>query len=341
MAEWFAAVPTTPTWGEENKGAAFRTITRSGALARVEHRVASADANPELCEQLQLMVLANMEVDEIHQRLGLPVVAIQAWEAIFFDAREMRQSSSWVEAHVIGKETRAGNHYLASRMRLAIAAGPVAGRAMLDADVELPLDEAARLYRRTLKLHLKFDQALNMPLDSERSRLRLIEMVRSSKLEGQRIELARERLALRCQALHDRHQGDKLRLELAKKRAEIKLVEVQAKQGRAVAREAAKQRKVAARQQFAALLRQAEKRALAARIAASPLAKLTWGSGVSSQAGSMSAECAPAAALPAIRVLEPVAFPSGVLSTGAWLNRVLPSPQNQPGPADEELVLSG
>nr|MBA3655454.1 glutamine synthetase [Actinomycetota bacterium] len=44
----FAAVPTTPTWGEENKGAAFRTITRSGSLARVEHRMASADANPYL-----------------------------------------------------------------------------------------------------------------------------------------------------------------------------------------------------------------------------------------------------------------------------------------------------
>jgi glutamine synthetase len=44
----FNAVPTTPTWGEDNKGAAFRTITRSGSLARVEHRVASADANPYL-----------------------------------------------------------------------------------------------------------------------------------------------------------------------------------------------------------------------------------------------------------------------------------------------------
>jgi glutamine synthetase len=44
----FAAVPTTPTWGEENKGAALRTITRSSALARVEHRVASSDANPYL-----------------------------------------------------------------------------------------------------------------------------------------------------------------------------------------------------------------------------------------------------------------------------------------------------
>ncbi len=44
----FAAAPTTPTWGEENKGAAIRTITRGTATARVEHRVASADANPYL-----------------------------------------------------------------------------------------------------------------------------------------------------------------------------------------------------------------------------------------------------------------------------------------------------
>src|SRR5206468_2810115 len=44
----FAAVPTTPTWGEENKGAALRTITRGGPSARVEHRVAAADANPYL-----------------------------------------------------------------------------------------------------------------------------------------------------------------------------------------------------------------------------------------------------------------------------------------------------
>jgi glutamine synthetase len=44
----FAAAPTTPTWGEENKGAALRTITRAAASARVEHRVAAADANPYL-----------------------------------------------------------------------------------------------------------------------------------------------------------------------------------------------------------------------------------------------------------------------------------------------------
>lgn len=41
----FAAAPTTPTWCEENKSTGLRVISRSEKLARVEHRVASADVN--------------------------------------------------------------------------------------------------------------------------------------------------------------------------------------------------------------------------------------------------------------------------------------------------------
>lgn len=44
----FAAVPVTPTWGEENKSAALRIISRSPAQARIEHRVGAADLNPYL-----------------------------------------------------------------------------------------------------------------------------------------------------------------------------------------------------------------------------------------------------------------------------------------------------
>jgi glutamine synthetase len=44
----FAAAPTTPTWGEDNRGVAVRTISRPGGSARVEHRMAAADANPYL-----------------------------------------------------------------------------------------------------------------------------------------------------------------------------------------------------------------------------------------------------------------------------------------------------
>ena len=41
----FAAAPTTPTWAEENKSTGLRVISRSPKLARIEHRVGSADVN--------------------------------------------------------------------------------------------------------------------------------------------------------------------------------------------------------------------------------------------------------------------------------------------------------
>jgi glutamine synthetase len=44
----FVAAPTTPTWGDDNKGAAVRAVHRADKLTRVEHRVAAGDANPYL-----------------------------------------------------------------------------------------------------------------------------------------------------------------------------------------------------------------------------------------------------------------------------------------------------
>ena len=44
----FTAPPTRAAWGEENKSAAFRLITRSPSLARIESRLPAADANPYL-----------------------------------------------------------------------------------------------------------------------------------------------------------------------------------------------------------------------------------------------------------------------------------------------------
>jgi len=44
----FVAAPLVVTWGEENKSAALRVISRNEKLARVEHRVGSGDVNPYL-----------------------------------------------------------------------------------------------------------------------------------------------------------------------------------------------------------------------------------------------------------------------------------------------------
>ena len=41
-------VPTTPSWGKENRSVAIRIPRSTGAARRIEHRVAGADANPYL-----------------------------------------------------------------------------------------------------------------------------------------------------------------------------------------------------------------------------------------------------------------------------------------------------
>jgi glutamine synthetase len=43
-----AGPPTTVTWGVENKSAALRTVTRTAAAARIEHRLPAVDCNPYL-----------------------------------------------------------------------------------------------------------------------------------------------------------------------------------------------------------------------------------------------------------------------------------------------------
>ncbi len=63
MVGW-AAAPTTATWAEDNKSTGVRVLTRSPKSARIEHRVASGDANPHLVLATVLAGgLAGLEAD--------------------------------------------------------------------------------------------------------------------------------------------------------------------------------------------------------------------------------------------------------------------------------------
>ena len=42
----YVGAPTTRTWGEENKSAALRLVSRNPATARIEHRIGAGDLNP-------------------------------------------------------------------------------------------------------------------------------------------------------------------------------------------------------------------------------------------------------------------------------------------------------
>lgn len=63
----FTSPPVTATWGEENKSVGLRTISRTPATARLEHRLPSGDANPYL---VLAVILAGGLAGEQHQ---LPV----------------------------------------------------------------------------------------------------------------------------------------------------------------------------------------------------------------------------------------------------------------------------
>ncbi len=95
----FQSPPVVASWGEENKSAALRIISRSASLARIEHRLAAGDANPYLALAVILAgglagflhtLTAPAEMTHIGWGLPaevprLPLNTVDAWEALRAD----------------------------------------------------------------------------------------------------------------------------------------------------------------------------------------------------------------------------------------------------------------
>lgn len=262
----------------------YHTLQQQGAQGLAQARVkfpliAAAEAlNSEdgKTDQIKLMVLADMPRDEIGQRMGVEAAAIEMWEQLYFDVRDLRHAAGWLAVHVIEKARKQCRPDLASRMKLAICAGPVAVRALLDAESGMPFDEADRLFQRHVKLHVKFDYAVNMPLESEKAKLAFLKLYSHLQIQEKRITLAREKLTQRCAQLRHRCSTDKSRMAFAAKQEEAQLEENQERRENALQRKKERQRKQAEAMELAAHRAHAERLAMQARIAASPLSQLTW-----------------------------------------------------------------
>ena len=164
---------------------------------------------------LKLMILADMSDDEMRDRSAIDVITFRTWEALYFDVRGQRQSTSWLASQVINHERKMGDPRLASKMTLAIMAGPVAVRAMLDTAEGIQLDEVDRLFQRKITLSEKLDVAVEMPIVTEENRLRLMRLYVDLMTAEKRIALAERRLSQRSAKSLQRHELAKLRLEQA------------------------------------------------------------------------------------------------------------------------------
>jgi hypothetical protein len=201
---------------------------------------------------------------------------LEKWESLFFDVRQSREAVGWIQAHVIRPEQARGNGHLASRLKAAVAGGAVVARSILDLESRLPVTDGEKLFDRKLALHLKFDEAVALPLNTDREKMFFMKLYVDLQLRESRLDHAERQLERRCAEA-------RAKLELAKMRQESARQRSAANDRLRHERETEQARREAQREYLAAQRQarhDADRRAAAARAAASPLARLGWGATV-------------------------------------------------------------
>ena len=120
--------------------------------------------------------------------------------------RGRQSATAWIQIHVIQPEVAAGRGELAARLRMVSSVGAGAAQAILKADTRLPIREAEKLFERQLKLHLKFDNAVELTTDTDKARMFFIGQHAKLKREEQRMKFVREKLEKKCAEALDRHE---------------------------------------------------------------------------------------------------------------------------------------
>jgi hypothetical protein len=249
--------------------------TRAAKLFPIIAAAERLNEDHEKTAVLKLMVAADMSHDEMHARSDVEISILKTWESLFFDARGQRQATGWLAHNIIEPELKAGNPELASKLKVALMAGPIAVRGMLDMQSGVCLDEGDRLFQRRIKLNEKFDVAANLPIDSERAQLFFMKLHVSLMAAEKRQAFAEQKLAQRCAEARDRFELEKLRLEQA---AELKVVRCNERMREAERRAVGTASRQQATQELKRYQEEARWKAMHCRVTESPLARLRWSS---------------------------------------------------------------
>jgi len=121
--------------------------------------------------------------------LNVDQAAVQAWEALFFDVRGSREAVVWVYHWVVHSEERCGNSALAAKLKVAYAAGPVAAKAALKAETQIPFTAGEKLFDEDLKLRMRIGEAIQIPLDTSRQKLQFLKITADMDCRKKRLEL--------------------------------------------------------------------------------------------------------------------------------------------------------
>jgi len=180
-------------------------------------QAAEVEQDPAKRDDAMLMVAGGLTLEEMSERLKLPSEVIQTWEANYFDLRDVRECLLFMHTAVICPLRGAGRMRFAAEIRLGVLAGPAGVRAVWDCD-KPPVDEAERIFQRSIKMHLKMDAAAAMPISTEREALAYLKLGTRLVIEDNRIKLATSQLIEKCEQRRERIVRRELRAAAAAKR---------------------------------------------------------------------------------------------------------------------------
>lgn len=155
--------------------------------------------NAAISDQIKVMVLGDCPAEEIADQFGLDARILTNWEGLFFDVRSARRASSWILNAVIQSEQQKGKNHLASQMKFAHAGGPVAAKAILMAESRVAIKQGVDLFDKKICLHMKFDQAINLSVETDKAKMFLIKCHADLLHREQRLRMEQRKLAQRCQ----------------------------------------------------------------------------------------------------------------------------------------------
>lgn len=236
--------------------------------AREQPTVATAvrlEADAVACQSMKILTLGACPRTEIAARLGVAEEIVATWEALFFDVRACREATDWILTWVIRPEHERGNAAMAARLKFACN-GPVAARATLDAAARIHLAEGERRFAQKILLALKFDEAMQAILDSDRNKLAFIKLYSDLLLREKCLRLEERKLEQRCQeSLAHQHLMEK-KLALSERRDQHRQGRTRRPSGPSSDPAVDDARAARAALEWAARQRAAD----------SPLARLTW-----------------------------------------------------------------
>ena len=163
--------------------------------------------NEKALETFKLSILGDLPRDEISERMNTDQAVMETAELLFFDIRGKREATSWMTCHVFMPAVKGGDMDLAAKMKLAFFGGPVMANAVLDAQDNLPIDDAQRLVDQEVLLHGKLQAALEFRLN-ETTAPQFLKTYLNYDLARQKLEFAREKFRHKCELTQREHEAE-------------------------------------------------------------------------------------------------------------------------------------